>query len=44
MSIFSFNHIDKNKIKEEIQIIKELINITTLDIGVTRRRINILRN
>ena len=37
MSIFNFNHIDKNKSNEEIQEIKECINITIIDIGVFKK-------
>ena len=36
----NFSHIDKNKSKEEIQEIKDCINITTIDTGVIKKPIH----
>ena len=45
MSIFNFNHIDKNKKqKKRYRRLKSYINITTIGIGVIKRRTNTLRN
>ena len=38
--MFNFNHIDKNKTKEEIQEIKELYKFYLIDIGVIKKLIH----